>query len=75
VALWLQARILGAEHSRALVVAGIVVAAGVIIRHRPNIERLINGTENRFSRGAGRDGKGARSESAPEKDPPEGGDE
>jgi glycerol-3-phosphate acyltransferase PlsY len=55
-AIWGEARIHDRAPSPALVVAGIVIAAAVVLRHRPNIRRLANGTENRFGRG--RTGRG-----------------
>lgn len=36
------------EHSMPLFIATLLIASGVIYRHRTNITRLLNGTENRF---------------------------
>ncbi len=36
------------ERSTALFLTVLVIAGLIVIRHRPNIERLMNGTENRF---------------------------
>ncbi len=40
--------LLAAEPLTALFPAVLVIAALVVVRHRTNIERLLNGTENRF---------------------------
>ncbi|MBN2564902.1 MAG: glycerol-3-phosphate 1-O-acyltransferase PlsY [Candidatus Eisenbacteria bacterium] len=62
LAIWAESRVLGGRPSTALLVAGVAVAAAVVLRHRSNIRRLMDGTENRFgggagsSRGAGSDG-------------------
>lgn len=50
-AVWLESVVLH-EPGRptAVTVAGLVVALAVVLRHRPNIRRLLNGTENRFGR-------------------------
>ena len=50
LAIWLEAR-LGAGHgSTALTTTALLVAIAVVVRHRANIVRLLNGTENRFGR-------------------------
>jgi glycerol-3-phosphate acyltransferase PlsY len=48
VGVWLEPAILGSERSPALLATAIVVAVVVVLRHRANIGRLLNGTENRF---------------------------
>jgi len=43
----------GAPQAVPLLVASIVIAALVVVTHRANIGRLMNGTENRFGSGRG----------------------
>lgn len=49
-AIWLEAGMLGAERPTALTLTASAVAVAVVLRHRANIGRLLNGTENRFKR-------------------------
>ncbi len=51
IAIAVQGRLTG-ERQPLLLTAAIVVAAAVILRHRGNIKRLIEGTESRFGRSA-----------------------
>jgi glycerol-3-phosphate acyltransferase PlsY len=57
LAIWSAARLTGRGPSAPLLVAGAVVAVAVVARHRSNIRRLLEGTENRFGR-AGKDAAG-----------------
>ena len=50
LAIWLEARFLQTEGSTALTVTAVLVAIAVVVRHRANIGRLLNGTENRFGK-------------------------
>ena len=50
-AIWLEARVTGADRPTALTLTAALVAVVVVLRHRANIGRLIKGTENRFGRG------------------------
>ena len=51
-AIWFEAGARGTDGATALVVTAAVVAVAVVLLHRANIGRLINGTENRFGRGS-----------------------
>lgn len=42
---------LGWEVDGSIIVFGIIIASGIIYRHRSNIERLLNGTENKIGSG------------------------
>jgi len=49
VRLPLRARVLGARRPPPLLLGlGVLVAVLVVVRHRSNIQRLLNGTENRI---------------------------
>jgi glycerol-3-phosphate acyltransferase PlsY len=49
-AIWIEAGIREAERPTALILTAGLVAVAVVLRHLPNIKRLLNGTENRFGR-------------------------
>jgi len=49
-AIWIESRVLGTTRPTALTLAAAVIAVAVVLRHRANIGRLLNGTENRFGR-------------------------
>jgi glycerol-3-phosphate acyltransferase PlsY len=55
-AIWYEAKLLGAEAPAALTLTALLVALVVVLRHRANIGRLLNGTENRFGRSPGQGG-------------------
>jgi glycerol-3-phosphate acyltransferase PlsY len=57
LAIWLEAGVLGAERPTALTLTAVLVAVAVVLRHRANIGRLLNGTENRFGRGSKQGGE------------------
>jgi acyl phosphate:glycerol-3-phosphate acyltransferase len=57
IAIWGGARLRGEAPARALIVAGVAVAAAVILRHQSNIRRLANGTEHRMGERAREGGK------------------
>ena len=56
-AIWIEARIVGAERPTALTLAATLIAVAVVLRHRANIKRLMNGTENRFERSSRQGGE------------------
>lgn len=56
-AIWLEAGIVGADRPTALTLTATLVAVAVVLRHRANIGRLLNGTENRFKRSPGQGGE------------------
>lgn len=49
-AIWYESRLVGTERPTALTLTALLVAIVVVVRHRANIGRLLNGTENRFGR-------------------------
>ncbi len=55
-AIWIEAGILGTRKPTALILTAGLVAVAVVLRHRANIKRLVNGTENRFGRNPGQRG-------------------
>jgi glycerol-3-phosphate acyltransferase PlsY len=55
-AVWYEARFLGRSAPVALTMTAALVALAVVLRHRANIVRLLNGTENRFGRSPGQGG-------------------
>jgi glycerol-3-phosphate acyltransferase PlsY len=57
LAIWLEAGVLGAERPTALTLTAVLVAVAVVLRHRANIGRLLNGTENRFGRSSRQGGE------------------
>ncbi|MCK4408827.1 MAG: glycerol-3-phosphate 1-O-acyltransferase PlsY [Candidatus Eisenbacteria sp.] len=56
-AIWIEARILGTGRPTALTLTAGLVTVAVVLRHRANIGRLLNGTENRFGRSPGQGGE------------------
>jgi glycerol-3-phosphate acyltransferase PlsY len=55
-AIWFEAKFLGHERPLELTLTAAFVALVVVLRHRSNIGRLLNGTENRFGRRPGQGG-------------------
>jgi glycerol-3-phosphate acyltransferase PlsY len=49
-AIWFEAKLLGQARPIELTVTAAAVALMVVVRHRANIGRLLNGTENRFGK-------------------------
>ncbi|MFH1689486.1 MAG: glycerol-3-phosphate 1-O-acyltransferase PlsY [Candidatus Eisenbacteria bacterium] len=56
-AIWLEAGVLGTGRPTALTLTAGLVAVAVVSRHRANIGRLLNGTENRFGGSSGHGGE------------------
>lgn len=57
LAIWAEAHIMRASGRAPLVATAGAIAVMVIVRHRSNIRRLLDGTENRFGKSSGQGGE------------------